>query len=66
MRPPCKDCPDRAADPNCHANCKRYSEYRAWRDEQNAIRAAESSTVWASEAKLKSARKALNRYKRDH
>jgi hypothetical protein len=46
--------------------CKRYCEYRAWKDERNAEKYAECGSVWASETKQKSARKALNRYKRDH
>jgi hypothetical protein len=66
MRPPCKGCEDRTADPNCHMTCKRYCEYRAWKDERNAEKFATCGSVWASETKQKSARKALNRYKREH
>lgn len=33
MRPPCKGCPDRCAEPNCHMNCPHgYLEFRAERD----------------------------------
>lgn len=64
MRPPCKDCPDRHE--LCHATCKRYLAYREERDRLNAEKYAECGSVWASETKQKSARKALNRYKREH
>jgi hypothetical protein len=64
MRPPCKDCPDRHE--LCHATCERYLAYREERDRLNAEKYAECGSVWASETKQKSARKALNRYKREH
>lgn len=64
MRPPCKDCPDRRE--LCHATCERYLAYREERDRLNAEKYAECGSVWASETKQKSARKALNRYKREH
>ena len=66
MRPPCKGCPDRTADPNCHTSCESYLAYREERDRLNAEKYAECGSVWASEMKQKSARKALNRYKREH
>lgn len=64
MRPPCKGCPDRRE--LCHATCERYLAYREERDRLNAEKYAECGSVWASETKQKSARKALNRYKREH
>ena len=35
MRAPCKDCPDRTVEPNCHTTCAKYLEYRAILDERN-------------------------------
>lgn len=32
-RPPCKDCPDRRIEPNCHDDCTKYIE---WRDDIRA------------------------------
>lgn len=64
MRPPCKDCPGRRE--LCHATCERYLAYREERDRLNAEKYAACGSVWASETKQKSARRALNRYKRDH
>lgn len=26
---PCKDCPDRVVEPNCHMTCEKYLAYRA-------------------------------------
>lgn len=28
---PCKDCPDRVVEPNCHMTCERYKEFQAYR-----------------------------------
>lgn len=28
MRPPCKNCVDRCAIPNCHMTCKRYIDWK--------------------------------------
>ena len=30
---PCKNCPDRTIEPNCHTTCKTYKE---WRKQENA------------------------------
>ena len=39
MKAPCKDCPDRWADPvtfkTCHGTCEKYKAFRAWKDEVN-------------------------------
>ena len=32
-KPPCKDCPDRRIEPNCHDDCTKYI---AWRDSTRA------------------------------
>jgi hypothetical protein len=37
MISPCKDCPDRSVEPNCHTACPRYQAYNA---ERVAIREA--------------------------
>ena len=29
--PPCKDCPDRTVEPNCHMTCGKYLAYQAAR-----------------------------------
>jgi len=42
MISPCKDCPDRTADPNCHTACPRYQAYNA---ERVAIREARRKDV---------------------
>lgn len=26
---PCKNCPDRSIEPNCHTNCKKYHDFTA-------------------------------------
>lgn len=36
---PCKGCPDRAVEPNCHASCPRYRSYRASIDTAAAAKA---------------------------
>lgn len=28
---PCKDCPDRVVEPNCHMTCERYKEFQTYR-----------------------------------
>lgn len=35
---PCKECPDRVPDPNCHGTCERY---KAWRAKMDRIAEAE-------------------------
>lgn len=39
MTPPCRGCPDRVPDPNCHTTCERYLEYRAVMEERYKERA---------------------------
>jgi len=38
MNPPCKNCPDRCADPNCHDSCEKY---KIWKQEYNVKRERE-------------------------
>lgn len=39
---PCrKDCPNRAAD--CHVWCEKYRDFRAWKEEEYAERAARAA-----------------------
>lgn len=33
MTAPCKNCPDRTIEPNCHTTCKKYLEWRKAVDE---------------------------------
>lgn len=33
MTAPCKNCPDRTIEPNCHTTCKKYLEWRKFVDE---------------------------------
>lgn len=33
MNAPCKDCPDRVVEPNCHMTCERYKEYQSYRQD---------------------------------
>jgi hypothetical protein len=42
MISPCKDCPDRSVEPNCHTACPRYQAYNA---ERVAIREARRKDV---------------------
>lgn len=32
MIPPCKDCPDRTVEPNCHMVCRKYLAFQAERE----------------------------------
>ena len=35
---PCKDCPDRCADPNCHNdNCEKWVDFKKRCDEYNEL-----------------------------
>lgn len=36
---PCKGCPDRTVEPNCHVTCPRYQSYRASIDAAAAAKA---------------------------
>lgn len=31
MDAPCRDCPDRVVEPNCHMTCEKYLEFQAYR-----------------------------------
>lgn len=43
---PCKDCPDRCANPNCHAKCERYNDFlRKHKAESKALRAEHERLV---------------------
>ena len=40
MKCPCKECNDRTI--TCHSVCKRYTEWKGWRDEINRKRNADA------------------------
>lgn len=48
---PCRDCPDRAVEPNCHdpERCPKWAEYAAYWEAVRAARAQYAKT-WAYES----------------
>jgi len=58
MTAPCKGCPDRQADPPCHATCGKYLEYRKERDEYLRARHDEGMIEYAHIHKLDGIRRA--------
>ena len=66
MNAPCKGCPNRTVEPNCHMTCETYLAFRAERDRVIQERQATVGVVWSDESKQRASRKKLNRYKRDH
>lgn len=40
MKCPCKGCADRTI--TCHSVCRRYAEWKDWKEEGNRVRAAEA------------------------
>ena len=40
MKCPCKGCTDRTI--TCHSVCRRYAEWKDWKEEGNRVRAAEA------------------------
>ena len=66
MTAPCRGCPERTVEPNCHTDCPRYQAYRESRERIRAERDAMYHREFLNEAKDKAYRKKLNRYKRDH
>lgn len=62
-RPPCKDCPDRRIEPNCHDDCTKYIE---WRDGiREAKRKAQEDKEERREIEFKIAQ-TMRRPKRRH
>lgn len=43
MDAPCKNCPDRCVEPNCHMTCEKYLEFQAFRQEIIEMRAVTSA-----------------------
>ena len=41
---PCQDCPDR--EPECHADCERYAEWRRLHDKGKAQEKKNRAVVW--------------------
>lgn len=33
---PCKDCPDRVPEPNCHITCEKYLTFKRLKEEQKS------------------------------
>lgn len=63
MNAPCKGCPDRVVEPNCHMTCERYKEFQAYRqaiidsrrDEQEckAYQFNLKYRIWKTEQKIR-------------
>ncbi len=43
MEAPCKNCPDRCVEPNCHMSCPKYIEFQAFRQQLSDKRAVASA-----------------------
>lgn len=54
---PCKDCPDRTVEPNCHMTCERYKKQVEEHEKSKEPESNKQARFYTNNAMYKSARR---------